>query len=361
MNELSKLGICLTVYNQIDLVEWNLKNILKYDRDDIEVIVSDDCSTDDIRGLCEKLDDKRIKYYRTPNNGGHDRNILFALSKCSSDYAIVLRSRDSVIPERITEIIELIEKNNSLSYGVFSSVDESGRTNVSLSDRIYKRGFEAIEAHKRVFIHPSGNIYRLSLLNLELYRKYIDNYFDNIYSFVVHDLIRMKLATKGDFVTSSNKAWIYSETSKSKDVAVNSGANKKSVYDPEYLYPRYRCEFEFVQKHIPKKYQYSLTGYLIKRFYKNIAYDFRLFNKNEDLKKHYNYEGRSFLPREERKKFRNYTDGLICNSDNRTKYKIIIALETFKHIFVYPLITKCRDILVDKPFFVGLYRKYKRV
>ena len=104
-----KLSICFTVYNQIDMLKQNLDQIAKYQGDDIEVVISDDCSTDNIWMLIESYHDNRISYYRTEKNVGHDLNILHGIRCCKSNYVYVFRTRDNVFVENIPSIIKTLE------------------------------------------------------------------------------------------------------------------------------------------------------------------------------------------------------------------------------------------------------------
>lgn len=58
------LSICLTAYNQLDLVHTNVAQIVKSKSDDIEIVVSDDCSEAPIEEMLSEFDDARIRYCR---------------------------------------------------------------------------------------------------------------------------------------------------------------------------------------------------------------------------------------------------------------------------------------------------------
>ncbi|MBC5581184.1 glycosyltransferase family 2 protein [Anaerofilum sp. BX8] len=333
-----KLSICIAVYNQINLVKQCIESILKYQGNNIEIIVGDDCSTDNIQEMLELFSDMRIKYYRNDANLGHDMNILEMLRKCTTPYAFLLRSRDKLFGKEIPHILSYIEKYPKASYFAFSAVDELGNPVLKFSDREYAAGEDAAQAHTKIFVHPSGNLYSLKGLDFNKLQEYLSQYFQNHYAFVVHDLIRMQLIDKGTFVTSQEVVWQY--TQRKLDVAVNSAPHKISVYAPQYQYPRYRCEIFFSIKELAGKSQKIVQRYLVKRFYKSISFDFFYENQDPKTRYHYNYDPIAFSKRKERKNFQQVSNKIFSAAlapSRRRELKCLMCLETILQMSWYPL------------------------
>lgn len=310
------LSICITVYNQLELVKRNLQTILQYPGNDIEIVISDDFSTDDIKGMVDSFCDKRIKYYRTPLNMGHDLNILFALRHCKSDFAFLLRSRDLVIPTEVEYIINCISRYPETAYMGFSARNVEHEVAILYSDCVYHTPRECIEAHFRLLVHPSGQLYNVKYLDFCALEGYIKKYFKTIYGFVVHDLIRMQLALKGDFLTFERATWVYDNNRKNTDRAVNATKNKTSVYAPEYSYPRYECEFFYITDIFPEDEKIVTLKHLIAKFCKSIIWDYSLSNRDVYQQQHYAYEEVAFSRYNEYKNFYRYT---ICLSKDFLK------------------------------------------
>lgn len=316
------LSICIAAYNQFDLVRKNLNELTKYPEPNIEIVVSDDCSSENLQSLAMSYNDERIKYIKTKKNVGHDLNIIHAIRNSNSDYVMILRSRDLVPYTSIKGIITLIQKNRNASYFLFSAVDENHKLKVILSDRKYKKGMEAIKASTKLLIHPSGQIYNRSLLDLDIIEEHICKSFQNKFGFEAHNLIRMYLAEKGDFSTFSTVGWIYTNTSKAKDIAQNSSDKKISVYAPFYEYKRYQCELEFVAKKISEEYRLVLYKSIIKRFYRSILIDYCYINSNKIMQHHYNYVPIEYSKKKEWKQFKKYSmDFFCCDDQNQVKLK----------------------------------------
>lgn len=344
-----KLSICITVFNQIAIVKKNLDNLIRYKGSDIEIIVSDDNSTDDICGLVNSYSDSRLVYTKTACNSGHDLNILHAIEKARGTYVLVLRSRDTLIVDNLEDMINIINEHDTVGYCVFSSVDDDGKEKTVFNDKLYKKGKAAIEAHKRLFIHPSGNIYRKELIDIPKLRNYIESHFKHKYGFCVHELIRMELASKSDFYTSKCTGWIYSNTIKQRDVAVNSIENGNSVYSPVLSYERLDCQLDFINSSLfSEKEKRILNKYVIQRFYKMIAYDFIKINENPEMQRHYNYKKVEFNAKRERRVFRIRVSELLLKNDvnNRKELERFMRLYSIKISFYYPV----RDFILSHLF-----------
>lgn len=49
-----KISFCIPVYNQTELVRQCIRSIIEYKGLDIEIVISDDCSTENIEELVVK-------------------------------------------------------------------------------------------------------------------------------------------------------------------------------------------------------------------------------------------------------------------------------------------------------------------
>jgi glycosyltransferase involved in cell wall biosynthesis len=81
------VSVGLPVYNGGKLVGQAIESILSQDYQDIELIISDNCSTDNTEEICLKYQkmDKRVKYYRFEANLG-GKNFADVLARSNSPY-----------------------------------------------------------------------------------------------------------------------------------------------------------------------------------------------------------------------------------------------------------------------------------
>ncbi|SDP06430.1 glycosyltransferase family 2 protein [Selenomonas ruminantium] len=288
------LSILITTYNQSELLKTNLAEIIKYKGNDIEVVVSDNCSTEDIASVITSFEDSRIKYYRNSINEGQDGNILFGMKHCKGDYIYLFRTRDVIISNKIPDVLECIKNHPNAVFFLFSSLNEIGEVRQQLPDKEYRQFKEAVYAHDKLLVHPSGMLYRRNALNIGIVEKYIKKYFDDNYSFIAHQMIRMDLSQKGSFVTSSIYAWKYARSNmvKGKSGVLESG--RGDPHAPQYHNRRFSCEMDFAYNEIPKPYNMEFCKQLIRKFFVFETVFYPLMIRDIGYVQHYGNERESY-------------------------------------------------------------------
>jgi len=96
-----KLSICIPQYNRIDFLLKSLHLIEQQTYPELEVIVSDDCSTDTTQEEIERLVPGYkfpLIYKRNTINLGYDRNFRQSIELASGEYVIVIGNDDSINP-----------------------------------------------------------------------------------------------------------------------------------------------------------------------------------------------------------------------------------------------------------------------
>ncbi len=112
-----KVSIIIPTYNRLDLLLESVKSALDQDYGDLEVIVSDNASTDGTEGgMREFANDPRFKYCRNDENlgmVGNQRRGLFEYA--TGDWAIVLDSDDYLIDKSyVREAMEIVNQNDDV-------------------------------------------------------------------------------------------------------------------------------------------------------------------------------------------------------------------------------------------------------
>ncbi len=320
------ISFCIMVYNQYGLVKECIDSIVPYKGDDIEIIISDDCSTENIEKLIESYEDARIKYHRNDTNLGHDRNIVASLKRASGKYAFVLRTRDKMIATAIPNLIN-VARISDASYITACAVNQDGSIKIQYTKGRFKKGSEALAAHYKLFIHPSGNMYRLKDLQLEKLQKFIEQQDLSKTSFIVHNLIRVQLAVTGDFQLISEPSWIYTDTEKAKDKAVNHASEGLSVYDPSLVEKRYIDEMKWSKVVLEEKYIYSNFLMLTSLYLDQATWNFKLINSDKRVQHHYSFTKSKFSVKEEREHFKSVSVSLYDELKNVERKKFDRDLE----------------------------------
>jgi glycosyltransferase involved in cell wall biosynthesis len=93
-----KFSIAIPAYNRPAYLSEAVASALAQTIDDFEVIVSDDCSTDDLASVVASFNDSRIKYHRSPDRLGAARNHQVSVDLSRGNYIVNLHSDDLLLP-----------------------------------------------------------------------------------------------------------------------------------------------------------------------------------------------------------------------------------------------------------------------
>ncbi len=116
MKSRPKLSICIPTYNRGSIIGETIESILNQLQDCVELIVSDNCSTDNTRDVIIKYQeqDSRIKYYRAQKNMGADWNYLRVIELAQGEYCWLLGSDDLLTADAISNMLKHVKSNNDV-------------------------------------------------------------------------------------------------------------------------------------------------------------------------------------------------------------------------------------------------------
>jgi glycosyltransferase involved in cell wall biosynthesis len=162
-----RISICVPQYNRINYLLKSLKQIEEQEYPDIEVVVSDDCSTDDTEKEIRELQ-KNYKYplvfSRNEKNLGYDRNYRKCIELASGEYCIVIGNDDTIYqPSGISLLVDFLNKNNFPELG-FSNFVEDNNPNVVVEraqeTKVLGTGKEVALKNYSCFSFVGGLIYK---------------------------------------------------------------------------------------------------------------------------------------------------------------------------------------------------------
>lgn len=110
------LSICIPTYNRVLCLQQCLESITEQFKNplilkNVEVVISDNASTDDTENLVKKYQEKfpNILYHKNIENIGIDRNILTVTEKANGNYVWLLGDDDALFPDAIAHILKKIK------------------------------------------------------------------------------------------------------------------------------------------------------------------------------------------------------------------------------------------------------------
>lgn len=106
------LSICIPTYNRCRYLPETLDSILSQATPEVEIVISDNASTDATQKVVAEYTTKykNIYYERAESNKGPDANFLRVVSLAKGDYCWLLSDDDTVKPGSISKILQEIRQ-----------------------------------------------------------------------------------------------------------------------------------------------------------------------------------------------------------------------------------------------------------
>lgn len=117
-NNLSLVSIIIPCYNAEKYVESAVRSIMNQTYKNLEIILTDDCSTDGTFSILEKLatEDSRIKLYKNETNLKIVRTLNKMVQFANGKYIARMDADDISLLNRIEKQVEFLEKNLDIAF-----------------------------------------------------------------------------------------------------------------------------------------------------------------------------------------------------------------------------------------------------
>lgn len=156
-----KISVVIITFNQEELIRRSLDSVLSQIEYIHEIIVSDDCSTDDTWNVLEGYKKRFpivIRPYRHKTNQGIFGNIESTWGKTSGDLVHLMAGDDAVCPEFFKKAIEFINDNSidpfNGSYCIYTdskAINKEGHEKI-LSNKLVAQGYNPVSLKIRGLI-----------------------------------------------------------------------------------------------------------------------------------------------------------------------------------------------------------------
>ena len=112
------VSICIPSYNNAEYIEKTIKSVFDQTYDNLELIISDDASTDETKEIVERLViDSRIPviFKTSKENRGISQNWNYSLSLAQGMYIKILPGDDVIEPDCIAKQVACFKRNSDLA------------------------------------------------------------------------------------------------------------------------------------------------------------------------------------------------------------------------------------------------------
>lgn len=146
MNATNELvSIIMPSYNTAEYISASIDSVLAQTYTDWELIIVDDCSTDNTDKIVKGyLNDERIRYLKNETNSGAAVSRNYALREAKGKWIAFLDSDDLWEPEKLEKQLRfMVENGYRFSYTNYVEIDEASQPNgkkVTGPKRITKHG-----------------------------------------------------------------------------------------------------------------------------------------------------------------------------------------------------------------------------
>jgi len=108
-----KVSIVIPTLNRANLLKFALKSAVEQDYRNLEIVVCDDCSTDNTKEIVESFYNKNIVYVRPDKRLNMSDTLEFGLSKAKGDYITFLTDACYLLSDCISTAMKELERFNS--------------------------------------------------------------------------------------------------------------------------------------------------------------------------------------------------------------------------------------------------------
>lgn len=128
-------SIIMPSYNTAPYIKETIQSVLNQTYTNWELIIVDDCSTDNTDEVLTEIDDPRIRVFKNEKNSGAAVSRNRALREAKGQWIAFLDSDDIWMPEKLEKQIAFMESNGyHFSYTNYEEIDVDGnRTGVSVT------------------------------------------------------------------------------------------------------------------------------------------------------------------------------------------------------------------------------------
>ena len=136
------VSIGIPIFNGEKYLEEAIMSLLSQTYTNLELVLSDNCSTDSTKDICQKLQEKddRIIYFRQDIMVDVEENFQFVLDYSTGDLFMWAADDDTWDREWIERLTQSVVKNSSPAFGVVQYTDSYGN-NIDSTANLIKFNF----------------------------------------------------------------------------------------------------------------------------------------------------------------------------------------------------------------------------
>lgn len=261
-----KVSIIIPTYNQDRYIDQAIKSALAQTYEDVEIIVSDDCSSDKTGEICKNY--QTVRYYRNEKNLGRVANYHKALYHYATGDYVLMLDGDDYLADRdyIKSAMRLINNNKNMvmvfarSKILYDFNAELNMPKVKVSETVSSGNDLFINYYKGYTIPHNTALYnRKEAMNIGFYT-------ENIISSDWESVLRLIIGHKVGFIDRYVSVWRSHTDNISKSLKVEEIINNQVYIESTYRHAKYLNIFDNnkLEKWRVKMFKRYFSKYVIK-------------------------------------------------------------------------------------------------
>ena len=156
-----KISIVTASYNYENYIKETIKSVLNQTYQDWELIIIDDCSSDNSVNVIKSFQDDRIKLFVNKQNLGLAKTLKLGIEKATGDWIVFLESDDLITSDYLAKKVQIIQKHKNINL-IFNDCEFFGDT-----DRVndFNTALRKTRLNNSQREYPSNMFYNLYLSN----------------------------------------------------------------------------------------------------------------------------------------------------------------------------------------------------
>jgi glycosyltransferase involved in cell wall biosynthesis len=262
-----EVSIILTTYNRVGMIGLTIESILCQTYVNFELIICDDCSTDDTQKICETYlsSDRRVKYFRNAKNLKMPENLNNGIRKASGKFIANLHDGDIYRMDLIERWKEALDSNPDAAF-VFNDIDDLsafGSNDYAVGPVKKKKG--QVEIAQHFFATLTSCVWGTVMVRKEVYEEL--GLFNEHYGFISDVEMWLRITQSYQFAYIPEKLI---------DLAPREVNHPFFFYNWRHKYWEFmimKLAFSYFEKLLPKEVNYQRKNFrkrLVKNFLRTL-------------------------------------------------------------------------------------------
>lgn len=162
-----KVSIIVPTFNRANMLRETLESILQQTFQDFEIIIMDNCSSDNTEPMINSYNDERIRYFKHQNHGILAINMNYGMKQARGEYIAFCDDDDLWMPDKLEKQIAEFQKDDQVALVCTNGIvfNENGDVGVAIKSKLTDRDFTMIALLWNNTVISSSILLKKSVIN----------------------------------------------------------------------------------------------------------------------------------------------------------------------------------------------------